>query len=104
MHWFSSSVTILVHIILVRSELAGYDGEGELIKETHYHISNDKKDDYFFVQHCLMLHWEGLIAAGIRSSEHWIFIDGCTGQFKRARTMYLVAHYLGLIGGGEGAV
>ena len=62
-----------------------------MVKETYYYIANDKKHDLFFVQHYMMLHWEGLIGAGIRPSEHWVFSDGCAGQFKGTRAMYFVA-------------
>jgi hypothetical protein len=54
MHWFSTSISILVHITLLREE----SRDGEVFKQTHYYISDDKKHDSLFVQHCMMLHWQ----------------------------------------------
>jgi hypothetical protein len=31
--------------------------------------------------------------------EHWVYSDGCAGQFKGAIAMYFVARYPGLTGG-----
>lgn len=57
MYFFSSSITILVHISMQRE--ASQDGEEGLIKKTtHYYLSDDKQHDSLFVQHCLMLHWK----------------------------------------------
>lgn len=96
MHWFSSSITILVHITLFKAPPTDDSEEGELIKHTHYYISDDKKHDSLFVQHCLLLHWKWLLAAGMKPSEHWVYSDGCTAQFKGAKAMYFVARYPGL--------
>ena len=81
----SEYVSLLVHITLQKVS----DGEGELVikKHTHYYIFDDKKHDSLFVQHCLLLHWSRLNTNGERSMEHWIFSDGCAGQFKGATTL-----------------
>jgi hypothetical protein len=99
MHWFSTSISILVHITVWKGEATEPGQECEVFKQTHYYISDDKKHDSLFVQHCMMLHWEWLNAIGIRPSEHWVFSDGCAGQFKGATAMYFVARYPGLTGG-----
>ena len=54
MYYMSEYVSLLVHITLQKIS----DGEGELVtkKHTHYYISDDKKHDSLFVQHCLLLH------------------------------------------------
>ena len=49
MHWYSSQVTIFVHITYYRKA-------GEVVKTIHFFISDDKVHDTLFVQHCFMLH------------------------------------------------
>jgi len=97
MYWFSSSITILVHISMQREP--SEDGEGLIKKTTHYYLSDDKQHDSLFVQHCLMLHWKWLLSAGPAPTEHWVFSDGCSAQFKGATAMYFVARYPGLTNG-----
>ena len=97
MYYMSQSVSLLVHITLkkVRSD------EGELVitKYTHYYVSDDKKHDSLFVQHCLLLHWQWVLNNRDRPSKHWVFSDGCAGQFKGATALYFVARYPSLTGG-----
>lgn len=97
MYYMSEYVSLLVHITLQRVR----DVSGDLItiKHTHYYISDDKKHDSLFVQHCLMLHWRWLNANGQRPVKHWVFSDGCAGQFKGATAMYFVARYPSLTSG-----
>jgi hypothetical protein len=99
MHWFSTNISILVHITVLKIEATEPGQECEVFKQTHYYISDDKKHDLIFVQHYMMLHWEWLNATGIRPSKHWIFSNGCAGQFKEAKAMYFVARYPCLTGG-----
>ena len=96
MYYISEYVSLLVHITLQKVR----DGEVELVtkKHMHYYISDDKKHDSLFVQHCLLLHWR-LSANGERPMEHWVFSDGCAGQFKGATAMYFVARYPSLTNG-----
>ena len=92
MYYFSTSVTILVHITMWR--------EGaEFMKETHYYISDDKAHDSAFVQHYLMLHWDWVVDFGLTIDEHWVYSDGCSSQFKCATAMYFVGRYPSLTGG-----
>ena len=97
MYYMSEYVSLLVHITLQR--VRDEDGELVTLKHTHYYISDDKKHDSLFVQHCLMLHWRWLNDNGQPPSEHWVFSDGCAGQFKGATAMYFVARYPSLTGG-----
>lgn len=99
MYFFSESVTILVHITLHRGLATEDNDEGDLIKHSHYYISDDKDHDSLFVQHCMMLHWEWIGRMGFKPREHWVFSDGCAAQFKGAKWMYFVARYLGLTNG-----
>jgi len=97
MYWFSSSISILVHISMQREP--SEDGEGSIKKTTHYYLSDDKQHDSLFVQHCLMLHWKWLESVGDVPKEHWVYSDGCSAQFKGATAMYFVARYPGLTNG-----
>lgn len=93
----SEYVFLLVHITLQKVR----DANVELVtkKHTHYYIFNDKKYDSLCIQHCLLLHWNWLCANGEKLVEHWVFSDGCAGQFKGATAMYFVARYPSLFGG-----
>jgi hypothetical protein len=75
------------------------NNEPKVIKESHFYVSDDKKHDIVFVQHCLLMHWRWIVDHGIRPQEHWVFLDGCAGQFKGAWAMFFVAKYLGLTKG-----
>lgn len=86
MYYFSTSVTILVHITMWR------EGE-DIIKQTHFYVSDDKDHDSAYVQHCLLLHWDWLQDSGFIPEEHWVYSDGCNAQFKCATAMYFVARY-----------
>jgi hypothetical protein len=57
MHWFSHHVTILVHLTYRLNPFLDFEVRGsKWIKESHFYISDDKKHDTLFVQHCLLLH------------------------------------------------
>lgn len=99
MYFFSESITILVHITLHRGLATEDNDDGELIKHSHYYISDDKDHDSLFVQHCMMLHWEWMERMGFKPREHWVYSDGCAAQFKGAKSMYFVARYPGLTNG-----
>ena len=86
MHWFSSQVTIFVHITYVRIA-------GSVQKYYHFYISDDKSHDTLFVQHCFMLHYGWLKELGISLKEHWVWSDGAASQFKAKRPFYFVARY-----------
>jgi hypothetical protein len=65
-----------------------------LIRETHYYIFDDKTHDTLFVQHYFMQHWHWMQSNGFVPSMHYVFSDGCAGQFKSAKAMYFVARYV----------
>lgn len=92
MHWYSNQVTILVHIIYCRSS------GGEVLKTTHFYISDDKVHDTLFVQHCLLLNDAWLNDSGWRAKRHWVWSDGCAAQFKAKRPFYFVTRYFQLTG------
>ena len=94
MHWHSYQITILVHITWVRNPTPDPNDESTRnIMEYHFYISDDKKHDSYFVQHCLMLHWDSLVDGGFTPKNHWIWSDGCAGQFKSRIPWYFVSRY-----------
>ena len=64
-----------------------------LLKEIHYYISNDKTHDSLFVQQCFHLNWSHISSQGFRPTNHIVWCDGCSGQFKSARVLYFVSRY-----------
>ena len=50
MHWWSTQVTILVHITYVRNAVDGVE------RTLHFYILDDKQHDTLFVQHYFLLH------------------------------------------------
>ncbi|KAG0631145.1 hypothetical protein M758_1G230800 [Ceratodon purpureus] len=94
-HWFSFQCTILVHITYrINDSHNPEDPQSKrLSTEYHYYISDDRVHDSLFVQHCLMLHWSALVAAGKIPSRHIVWSDGCASQFKGAKAFFFVAKY-----------
>lgn len=92
MYYHSTQITIMVQVVY-RVQVPD-DGIPELLRETHYWISDDKAHDTLFVQHCLLRHWQWLQSHGCRPDTHIVFSDGCSAQFKGARSLYFVARYV----------
>jgi hypothetical protein len=69
------------------------------IMRYHLYIFNDKTHDSYFVQHCLLLHWEDMVKGGFRLKQHWIWFDGCCSQFKSKIPLYFVSSYPHLTSG-----
>ncbi len=69
------------------------NSEPRVMKESHFYVNDDKEHDFFFVQHCLLLHWCQIVDHGIRPQEHWVFSYGCVGQFQGAQTIFFVVVY-----------
>ena len=86
MHWCSVQVTIFVHITYFRVS-------GDVKKVIHFFISDDKKHDTLFVQHCFRLHWQWLLRQGLELNQHWVWSDGAASQFKARRPFYFVGRY-----------
>ena len=94
MHWFSYQITILVHITWVRNPAPDPTDEStKNIMQYHFYISDDRKHDSYFVQHCLQLHWDSVVESGFTPKNHWIWSDGCAGQFKSRIPWYFVSRY-----------
>ena len=58
----------------------------EVIKEYHFYIGDDCTHDTCFVQHCFGSLYKELSRRKITFKEHWVWSDGCGGQFKSARS------------------
>ena len=57
MHWFSYHVTIFVHLTCRHNPKVDQIGDESKILIEHYLcVSNDRRHDSYFVQHCLLLH------------------------------------------------
>jgi len=95
MHWHNFQISILVHITYHRNPEYDILDSCSLpfLKEVHYYVSNDKHHDSLFVQHAFMLHWEFLQTIGCFPSQHMVWRDGCSRQFKSVRVWYFVSCY-----------
>jgi hypothetical protein len=95
MYYYSDQISILVQVTY-HPDIMEDDAEdgAQMIRETHYYISNDKSHDTLFVQHCFMQYWRWMQSRGFLPSTHYVFSDGCVGQFKSAKAMYFVARYV----------
>ena len=83
-YYHSEQVSIMVHITYRH----GPDSTEEnqmILKESHFYISDDRTHDFHYVQHCFQLFYDRLITGGTPFHQHWIWSDGCAGQFKNAR-------------------
>ena len=60
----------------------------DVIKEYHFYVNDDREHDTLFVQHCFGLIYDSFKKNGVSFKEHWIWSDGCAGQFKSARSFY----------------
>lgn len=52
------------------------------LKESHVYISDHQTHNFCYVQHFFQLFYDRLIAMGIPFCQHWIWSEGCEGQFK----------------------
>ena len=59
-----------------------------MIKEYHFYVSDDHEHDTLFVQHYFGMIYDSFKNNGVSFTEHWIWSDGCAGQFKSAHTFY----------------
>ena len=66
---------------------------GMVKKVVHFYISDDKKHDTLFVQHCLLVSHNWLKDQGLAPKYHWVWLDGGESQFKAKQTFYFVARY-----------
>jgi hypothetical protein len=94
MHWHSYQISILVHITWVRNPAADPNDEStKNIMTYHFYISDDPCHDSYFVQHCLLLHWQHVVSNGFQPKIHFIWSDGCSSQFKNKVLWAFVSRY-----------
>ena len=83
-YYHSKQVSLLVHITY-RHGPNNSEEHREILKEYHFYISDDRCHDLFYVCHCFLMFYNHLKERNIQMDKHWIWSDGCTGQFKNAR-------------------
>ena len=94
MHWHNEQITILVHITYkLNPNWSLENDEPLLLKEIHYYVCDDKTHDSLFVQHYFRLNWSHISSQGFRPTNHIVWSNGCSGQFKSARVWYFVSRY-----------
>ena len=95
MHWHSVQITILVHITYRHNPdfVEGDLVEPEILKETHYYISDAPEHDSAYVQHAFSLNWKHLTDRGCFPHRHVVWSDGCSAQFKSATCWYHLGRY-----------
>jgi hypothetical protein len=76
-------VKIMVHITYMNG-LDSTEQNKFILKEYHLYIRNDRCHELSFVQHCFQLFYNHLKEKNIHMDQHWIWSDGCIGQFKNA--------------------
>ncbi len=95
MHSHNFQVTSLVHIcyrkLTQRNTLENGFG---VVKEVHYYVLDDTMHDTLFVQHAFMLHQHHLKWEGCYPKVHYVWNDGCSGQFKSMRAQQFVFYTL----------
>ena len=96
-YYHSNQVSIFVHV-LYRHSQQDIDGiestcdNRDVIKEYHFYISDDHTHDTHFVQHCIEKNfYDSLKSRKVEFIEHWIWSDGCAGQFKSSRSFFIMS-------------
>ena len=56
-----------------------------------FYISDDKKHDTLFVQHCFKLDHADLLSLEFSFNRNWVWSNGVASQFKTARSFYSIA-------------
>jgi hypothetical protein len=92
-YYHSDQVTIFVHVLYRHAQrslpnIENTDDDRHVIKEYHFYISDDRTHDTHYVQHCFDKFYDSLKEREIIFDRHWIWSDGCAGQFKSARSFY----------------
>jgi hypothetical protein len=95
MHWFNFQLTILVHITYTLNPdcIAEDLGSKRLKTNYYYYISNYRKHDSLFVQTYLRHHWNNLNCARLFPTNHLVWFDGYSTQFKGAKAWFFVSKY-----------
>ena len=71
----------MVHITY-RHGLDSSTNKRIIVKERNFYISDDRCHDLHYVQHCTQIFYDHLKDINIQMDQHYIWSDGCVGQFK----------------------
>lgn len=100
MHWDNRQITILVHATWRHNEgcppvLDPLTGavQRDIVADYHFYISDDLQHDSLFVQHCLGKHAKWMKKKNIQFDRHWVWSDGCGGQFKSRQPFWFISRY-----------
>jgi len=78
MCWYSYQISILVHICFRHNpKYDPYDEEIRILTKYHFYVSNDRKHDLKFVQHCFELHWQHIVEQRYVLKWQFVWLDGC---------------------------
>ena len=80
-------VTIYVYIVY-RHALDSTKEDQKILREYHFYMSNNKLHSLEFVQYCFKVFYDNLRERQIQITQHWIWSNNCTRQFKNARMFY----------------
>jgi hypothetical protein len=73
----------MVHIIFQVDPTIGQGNDDKkIMKKTHIYVSDDKKHNILFMQDCILMHWDKLLAQGIKLTHHWVWSDACVVSLK----------------------
>jgi len=96
-YYHSDQVSIHVHVIYLHTQhsvdnIKSTNENRHIIKEYHFYISHYLTHDAHYVQHCFHKQYDSLKSRGIEYDQHWIWSDGCAGQFKYSISFYWLCH------------
>lgn len=80
-------VTIFVHIAFIHANDSKNDNRKEL-REYHFYINDDRTHSTEFVQGFFQMFYTDLASRGISFSQHIIWSDNYTSQFKNSKMFY----------------
>lgn len=67
MHWHNYQIAILVHICWMQKLNPNpHDLNSHILMKYHFYIL----DDNYFLQHCLVLHWQDMVDNGFCPKQH----------------------------------
>ena len=92
-YYHSDQVSRFVHVIYRHAQQNVDDIEStndnrHVIKEYHFYINDDRTHDTNYAQHCFDIIYGSLKIRGVVMNEHWIWSDGCAGQFKYSQSFF----------------
>jgi hypothetical protein len=92
-YYHSDQVTIFFHVLYIHAQrslpnIESTNDNRHVIKEYHFYISDDRTHDIHYVQHCFDKFYDSLKEHKTIFDRHWIWSDGCAGQFKSTRSLY----------------